>query len=497
MKTDREVDVRILILFFVVFLIPYGVTAQENESPYGRKEELIKGYVKPKADEAKAKVEALKNQRPSLNEDDYVHGVDPVTLAKNHIDDYSYIYGTLPFLNPNFLQCSNYTLKRGCLCMALVFTSTGTELRIKQVKKYRWPVQKVESGIPEPFYSGYLLSQEVDGVQIPFYKFLLDSGALKSNVALRLQKYFPGVEIDKILEAVEVAVKAEQNRPDHEKLRGGGLNLGGARLNEYRAMAEPFREAMRIVLESLGEVFLAYANVDFSGIDIHPMTCHEEVPIDPLLSRWYSDTIFDGGELGGFWDSRFPDLIKASPAFEKFREGSVALETNPLLCSGLYKISSHDEGLKKEALSPADLIGDGIPKKDKVASKGQISPCLSWNHGPLYPFTPIAYTNNTPTAAAVGFNKGLRLGFARRPDYFYEYDPSRDQAQFKGEDLPSQCMDVEQNYMSGIFGKAMENKPHSHGNLIVHWKEFECCGLEDVGIFLGYFPPGCADPRRR
>ena len=449
------------------------------------------------------------------DEGEYVNmksGVSVPEIIHNHVDDMLYdmdpehmferffkcFYdgGVLPFLID--------TLGTPCVCITIGFKGVKTSLQ----RTYRWPVQKVETGIRTPFLGRYHTEEET-ALQVAAVNVFQDSGGwletrlLGANSRLQAALMNPAIaalitggsstplavpdltkwEPTAVAQAFNAA-KSMRDLPDcddakttiddamaiidwsgHTPCRKQGHTAfeGTERANEYHLMPDYL----------MREIAAHDGGIDIPGFG--PLTCHHKLDSS---QKWYSE--FPLPNPKPFLYAREPVMSYTAP--RPFNQMMNIMTADPFRCLG----RNMDVGT---GLSPYTT-----PLSKVVTARGASSPepCMPFNHGSIVPLTATAQTRYDPVASAVGMYKSIKIAHSEYPRGFHDFDPEKDRVLWRGHQQKEECMKLFQNYLpeagSGkypAYDEMMQDALNQMGNVGMHWRQFTCCHSEHPTFMFG------------
>lgn len=443
---------------------------------------------------------------PKEDEEKYINmksGVSLPEIVGNHLDDALYDLDAEHAFE-RFFQCFydgglfpflEDTLLSPCVCLTIGLKGVETSLQ----RTYRWPVQKVETGIRIPFLGRYHTETET-ALQVAAVNAFQDSGGwlevrfLGANSRLQAAIANPAIaalitggnnttplappnlkmdptamaaiqsmkdlpDCDEAQMKIEDAI-AITDWKDHKPCRKQGHTAfeGAERANEYHLMPD------YLMRELAGEGF------DIPGFG--GLTCHHKLESDV---KWYSE--FPLPDPRPFLYAREPLMTYFAPRpFDRMME---IMTADPLRCLGVNTDPS-------TGLSPVTPIAEMAARRPSVADE----PCLPFNHGSIVPLTAMAQTRYDTVASAVGMYKAIKIGHTTYPDRFHDFDPEKDRVLWRGHQMKEECMKLFQNYLpeagSGkypAYDEAMQDAINQMGNVGIHWRQFTCCHSENAITF--------------
>lgn len=361
-----------------------------------------------------------------------------------------------------------------CFAVLTCMTPKGPKVTKRLVRSYRWPVDKVETGIRTPLAGRYHLESEGMGMFTKILGAYSMKVGVEANKSMNAAANLPQSSISLDPEAIKEI--NSKKRPLDERLRQQEGPDAGYRYNEFHAMAEPMRGicALPPLPEPMG-----------------PICCHEV--LDKKNARWYSDFVGDDGDyLLTHFSSALMDHDKDPKLKDLAEAQNEFMHDDSLICSKLYM---------QEGLTPMDMsIPD--PKNFDIGKARRL--CYPNNLGPKVPLLALAHTRYDPVASSLGFLRGMDLAYRFKYEKFYAVDMETDRVQWRSggdgepDPFPDQCLKTTGDFRppsrgegTNIYGKGLDAEKQPMGNTGIHWREFRCSGLEKKDKFpcvLMYIP---------
>ena len=513
-----------IIISCLLSLFVSQACAQEHYPTYERlRNEAIKARIARTQRSVPNTGQFTLGSAPKEDEGKYVNmksGVSLPEVIQNHVDDVLYEMDPEHLFN-RFFQCFydggilpflEDAVLTPCLCITIGLKGS----RISLQRTYRWPVQKVETGIRIPFLGRYHTEEET-ALQVAAVNAIQESPGWSENRFLgasnRLQVAFANPAIANLITGgsstplsnlntdfyntrIPTAIAAAKNMRDlpdcddakktiaqgmaitdwqnHKPCRNQGHTAfeGTERANEYHLMPDYL----------MREIAAHDGGIDIPGFG--PLTCHHKLDSS---QKWYSE--FPLPDPRPFLYAREPLMTYVAPS--PFNQMMIMMTADPFRCLGRNMDKGPDPSDPGTGLSPYTTP---ISNMAKPRPLGSPEPCLPYNHGSMVPLTATAQTRYDPVASAVGLYKSIKIGHTTyiNPRVFHDFDPEKDRVLWRGHQMKEECMKLFQNYLPEAgtgkypaYDEAMEDALNQMGNVGIHWRQFTCCHSEHPDFMIG------------